>query len=408
LYCRLESEHAVDLFVFSAEFPPHLLGGLGTHVQYMTAALRRYFDVHVFVPGRDDYSPKHGVRLEEIPVDEEGDSIEFWLEYAHRAAKRVKLSISRPAVLQCHDWSTALAGVAARRLMRTPLIFNVHLPQRGDGALAMENMGLMAADLVIVNSRSVRDEIASRSLPVRRIEIVPNGVDLDLFHPANAWPTHGGYVLFAGRLVPQKGVEVLVRALAVLLYRFNCSLVIAGDGPLELYLQRLARYSGIPDHVSFRGWQSGSALIELFQNAAVVAVPSIYEPFGIVALETMACARVCVASRVGGLAEIIESGVDGYLTEPGDYLDLARHLFALLSDTDLLCSMGEAARRKAECYSWEVAATATVRLFRELHYSGEDWSMTPEARSATQQLYKMVDSSHCTLLAETLGTGVNA
>lgn len=349
-----------------------------------------------------------GVHLEEIQVTAEGDSIEFWLEYAFRAADRIKGSGPSSPLLQCHDWSTALAGVAARRLLRAPLVFNVHLPQHGGDSLAMETIGLLAADLVIVNSRSVRDEIVSRNLPVRRIEVVPNGVDLDLFHPAPTWPAHGGYVLFAGRLVPQKGVDVLVRAFAVLLYRFHVSLVIVGQGPLELYLQRLIRYSGIPEHVSVRPWQSGSELIQLLQGAAVVAVPSLYEPFGIVALEAMACARACVASRVGGLSEIIESGVDGYLVEPGDYLDCARRLFSLLSDTDLSRRMGEAARRKAEGYSWTSAAAAMVRLFGDVHYSGEQWATSHEARAGLQQLHQIFGSDHRAALDETFGTGVNA
>jgi 1,4-alpha-glucan branching enzyme len=360
----------------------------------MTAALRSVLEIHVVVPRRDHYALMDGVNLEEIPVTTENDTIGFWLEYAERAADRITRSGLHSPVLQCHDWSTVLAGVAARRLLRTPLIFNVHLPQHGGDALAMETIGLLAADLVIVNSRSVRDEIASRDLPVRRIEVVPNGVDLEVFRPAPCWPAHGGYVLFAGRLVPQKGVDVLVRALAVLLYRVNCSLVIAGDGPLELYLQRLIRHSGIPDRVSLRPWQSQSELIELLQNAAVVAVPSLYEPFGIVALEAMACGRACVASRVGGLAEIIETGVDGYLVEPGDYLDFARRLFALISDNDVSRRMGQAARRKAEGYSWNSAAETMLHLIGDLQYSGEEWATTPEARAGWQQIRHIQQGSH--------------
>ena len=391
----------MDLFVFTSEFPPHLLGGLGTHVHYMVAALRHSFDVQVFVPARDHYTPMIDVRIEQVPVKSESDSFEFWLEYAHRALKSIKLS-NKPSILQCHDWSTALAGVSARRMFQIPLVFNVHLPQHGGAALASENIGLIAADLVIVNSHSVRDEIMSRNLPVRQIEVVPNGVDLDMFCPTRGWPANHGYVLFAGRLVPQKGVEVLVRAFAVLLHRFKCNLVIAGEGPLELYLQRLVRSLGVPDRVSFRHWQSGSGLIELFQNAAIVVVPSMYEPFGIVALEAMACARCCVASRVGGLKEIIESGIDGYLVEPGDYLDLARRLLPLLTDFDLQSKIGAAGRRKVERYSWKAAAATTTRLFSQLRYSGEGWSITPEAQIAKHELYQLIDDTHKAMLVELL------
>jgi 1,4-alpha-glucan branching enzyme len=396
------------LVVFSSEFPPHLLGGLGTHVQHMLEALRQSFAIQVIVPQRGGYSALDLIRLEEIPVAAEPDSIEFWLNYALGAARHASLSVHGPAVLQCHDWSTALAGVAARRLLGQPLVFNVHLPQRNERALAMENIGLLAADLVIVNSQAVRDEIARRNLPVRRIEIVPNGVDLEVFRPASTWPAHGGYVLFAGRLVPQKGVDVLVRAFAVLLHRLDCTLIVAGDGPLELYLQRLARYSGIPDRISFRHWQRGSDLIELFRNAAAVAVPSLYEPFGIVALEAMACARVPVVSNTGGLAEIVEHGADGYLVEPGDYLDLARRLCSLLTVPAQTLRMGEAARRKAGCYSWRRAALSTANLYGEVHYSGEDWLALPEARSIFHLLHQTLDDAHRAMLVEIIGTGVSA
>ncbi|MEO7142271.1 MAG: glycosyltransferase family 4 protein, partial [Bryobacteraceae bacterium] len=336
----------------------------------------------------------------------EPDSLEFWLEYAHLAARRARISVRREAVLQCHDWSTALAGAAARRLLAQPLVFNVHLPQRHSQPRAMENIGLMAADLVIVNSRAVRDEIRARNLPIRRIEVVPNGVDADLFRPAETWPAHGNYILYAGRLVPQKGVDVLLRAFAVLLRRLDCRLVVAGDGLLDLYLRRLTRYLGVPDRVSFRHWQTGPALVKMFQNAAAVAVPSLYEPFGIVALEAMACARAPVASKTGGLAEVVEHGVDGYLVEPGDHLDFARRLLWLLNDPELSRRMGEAARRKAQTYSWESAARQTGALYRDVRYSGEHWLATSEGRSAMDLLYQTFDEEHRQMLAETIGTGV--
>ena len=395
-----------NLVVFSSEFPPHLLGGLGTHIQYMVEALRDSFAIRVVLPARAGYRPMEGVRLEQVPVAAEPDSVEFWLDYAHRASlAAAELEVGGSVILQCHDWATALAGVAARRLLRRPLVFNVHLPQREPRAVAMENIGLMAADIVIVNSRAVREEIEGRKLPVRRIEIVPNGVDLDVFRPGEGWPAHSGYVLFAGRLVPQKGVDVLIRAFAVLLHRLDAKLVVAGDGPLELYLERLVKYSGIPDKVSFRHWQSGANLVELFQHAAAVAVPSLYEPFGIVALEAMACGRAAVASNTGGLAEIVEHGVDGYLVEPGDYLDIARRLVWVLTVPEAARRMGEAARRKAEQYSWRAAAGATARLYGEASYSGEGW--VAGAREAMTLLYRTLDDAHRPVLVETLGTGGN-
>src|SRR5207237_2666762 len=130
-----------------------------------------------------------------------------------------------------------------------------------------------------------------------------------------------------GRLVAQKGLDFLLQAFAVVLHRCPESrLVIVGDGDLELYFKRIAHYLGISHRVHFVNWQIGPDLVKLFQRSQVVVMPSYYEPFGIVALEAMSCGRPVIASRVGGLIEIIEDGVQGYLVPPGDYLELARRL----------------------------------------------------------------------------------
>lgn len=254
----------------------------------------------------------------------DADPVKYWVQFAECAVHDAVAALPGAALVHSHDWATILAGIATSRRLKCPLVFNVHLPQRSPPHLTMENLGLLAADLVIVNSASVKSELLDRRLPLRRIEIVPNGVDVDCYRPAEDWPLHDGYILFAGRHVPQKGVEVLVRAFAVLLHRHDCRLLLAGEGILKLYFLRLARDLGVADRVSILGWQTDEALVRLYQKAALVAVPSSYEPFGIVALEAMACARPLVASRTGGLMEIVEHGVDGYLVEPGDDLDLAR------------------------------------------------------------------------------------
>jgi 1,4-alpha-glucan branching enzyme len=339
------------------------------------------------LPGLGGYERQPHVQIEEVLSPGDTDPIKYWLQYAERAASQAAASVPRAAVVQCHDWTTILAGVATRRLLGCPLVFNVHLPQKTVPHSTMENLGLLAADLVIVNSASVLAEILERKLPVRRIEVVPNGVDINEYRPAEDWPRHEGYLLFAGRYVPQKGVEALLRAFSILLYRLDCRLVLAGEGILELYFLRLARILGIADRVSFRSWQTGDALVRLYQKAALICVPSSYEPFGIVALEAMACARPVIASRTGGLMEIVEDGVDGYLVEPGDYLDLARRMLKLLTDCDLASRMGANARAKALRYSWDRAAERTSALYRETAWRDDGWIASPQAaRTMTEML----------------------
>jgi glycosyltransferase involved in cell wall biosynthesis len=185
-------------------------------------------------------------------------------------------------------------------------------------------------------------------------------------------------------------------------------LIIAGDGPLDLYLQRLARHLGIIDRVVFHHWQTGAALVQAFQNAAVVAIPSLYEPFGIVALEAMACGRPPVASNTGGLAEIVENGADGYLVAPGDHLDLARRMLWLVKNPDRSRHMGERARQKALGYSWTSAARQTADLCSTVRYSGEAWSASADARAAVESLYETLDDRHRELLTEATGVGVDS
>jgi glycogen(starch) synthase len=258
----------------------------------------------------------------------------------------------------------------------------------------MENVGLAGADGVLVNSLSVDAELADRGSVAAPVTVVPNGVDLDRF-PAATMPPRPGRIAFAGRLVPQKGADVLLRAFGALLRRFpDAELVLAGDGVQRLYLERLARFLGVSRSVSFLGWQSPDELAEHYRSAAVAAVPSLYEPFGLVALEAMATGRPVVVSQVGGLAEILAGDVGGYTVTPGDHLDLATRLGALLADGNLAAAQGRAARRRAEDFGWDGIAERTRAVYDSLScgpYCGDAVRMAldtaePEVRDRIRRL----------------------
>ncbi len=366
--------------LFSSEYPPNVLGGLGIHVERLTAALADAVSFDVFLPERGDYvTADPGVRIHEVPaVPAVRTDAEHWLCHCQAAARMAEPAARAADLLHCHDWMTALAGLRLRETAGRPLVFNVHLPQGKGLRLALENLGLLAADLVLVNSRAIEREIRARSLPLRRVEVVPNGVDLDAFRPADDWPRDGGYVLFVGRLVAQKGVDLLLHAFHAVVRRCPAArLVVVGDGELELYLQRVARHLGLSARVEFAGWRTGPALVELYRGAQAVVVPSLYEPFGIVALEAMACARPVVASRTGGLEEIIDDGVEGYLVEVGDRMRLAGRLARLLRDEGLRARMGEAARARACRFGWDRVAARTLALYDEM--AGRPAGPLPEA-----------------------------
>ncbi|HEX2271851.1 MAG TPA: glycosyltransferase family 4 protein, partial [Pyrinomonadaceae bacterium] len=328
-----------------------------------TLAGRVEFDL--FVPALGDYvGDRPGIRLHEVPVAPAANNVELWLNYctaAVKVAERVALSVD---LIHCHDWMTAVAGIKLRQSIGKPLVYNIHLPQAFIGYKTLEKLGLVNADLVLVNSRAIEQELHAYELTLPRVEVIPNGVDLDTFKPATDWPAGDGYVLFVGRLVAQKGVTVLLEALSVVLQRCpETRLVVVGDGELELFLKRIARYLGIPHRVTFLDWTTGPDLVALYQRAKFIVVPSYYEPFGIVALEAMACGRPVIASRTGGLAEIVNDGVNGFLVEAGNHLQLAQRMVRLLNDDEQRQSMGHAARERANEFSWDRVAQQTLALY---------------------------------------------
>lgn len=369
----MTSPGKLKVALFSSEYPPHVYGGLGTHVAAITAALAGRVEFDLFVPALGDcLNDRPGIRLHEVPVAPAANNVDLWLNYCREAVKvaeRAKLSVG---LIHCHDWMTAVAGIELRALTGKPLVYNIHLPQAFPGYKRLEKLGLVNADLVLVNSHAIEQELHSYELPLPRVEVVPNGVDLETFRPANdapagAGPADDGYVLFVGRLVAQKGVTLLLEALSVVLQRCpETRLIVVGDGELDLFLKRITRYLGIPHRVKFLDWTTGPDLVALYQGAKFVVVPSYYEPFGIVALEAMACGRPVIASRTGGLAEIVDDGVNGFLIEVGNHLQLARRMVQLLTDDERRQALGEAAHARAAEFSWARVADQTFALYTDL------------------------------------------
>ena len=356
----------IRISLFSSEYPPHIFGGLGTHVDQITTSLADSVSFELFVPKWGKYrNSVPAIRIREVPIPYAQTNIEFWLRFCQNAVSAASKFFNSLDLIHCHDWMTILAGIKLRELLGIPLIYNVHLPQTSGPTLCIENIGLTGADLVIVNSHAVRNELETRHLKIRSLKVVPNGVDITSFCPAPGWPSDDGYILFVGRLVPQKGVDLLLRAFGVLLHRCpETHLVIVGDGEQELYLRRVARWLGIFHRVKFVNWQSGEKLVDYYKRAQVVVAPSYYEPFGIVALEAMACGRPVIASRVGGLEEFIEDGVQGYLVPVGDYLQLAQRLAYLILNPELRIQMGKAARAKALRFTWKSIGNDILSLYQ--------------------------------------------
>ena len=198
--------------------------------------------------------------------------------------------------------------------------------------------------------------------------VIPNAIDSRMITPPEKEP-EDDVVFFIGRLVYRKGVHVLVKAFSnIVKERPEAKLVIAGKGYMEGIIRVLIKRYRLEDKVALLGPVSEEEKIRLYRGSKVVAVPSIFnESFGIVALEAMSAGRAVVATRHGGLAEIIEDGVDGMLVDPGDSKGLAKALLEVLSDENLRIKLGSNARRKIESkYSWDVVIDKIVALYKTL------------------------------------------
>jgi glycosyltransferase involved in cell wall biosynthesis len=205
-------------------------------------------------------------------------------------------------VIHCHDWVTVLAGVRCRWRHNIPLVFHMHLPIPTPLEASIDNLGLLCADIVTVNSDSVRVELLHRSralgFELGRVKVINNGVDLAVFHPREDWPADDGYVLFAGHLERHKGPEYLLRAFYYVWLEFpDIRLRILGDGNLWPHLHRLRASLKIPERqVEFirpAQWLTRQEMARHFQGARVVVIPSLYETFGMVAIEAGVCQSRC-------------------------------------------------------------------------------------------------------------------
>jgi glycosyltransferase involved in cell wall biosynthesis len=228
---------------------------------------------------------------------------------------------------------------------------------------------LRTADALTAITDDCRRHALRAGAPDDRIRIVTNGADLRRFRPAEGpiERPYGERMVFACRqLFPRKGIRFLIEAAALLKPRFpDLKLVLAGDGFERPDLERLAQERGLGGDCVFLGWVPNAELPQYYQASAVSVIPSLEEGFGIPAAEAMGCAIPVVASDAGGLPEVVEDGVTGYVVPKGNVEALAEAVGKLLADDDLRGRMGHAARERAvRLFDWDVTARAFEEVYR--------------------------------------------
>ena len=383
--------------LLTREYPPEVYGGAGTHVEYLARELRRLAEVSVHCWGP--------------PRDEPGvTSHEPWTalsepkpESAALQAMSINLAMAGAVkgadLVHSHTWYANLGGHLAKLMWSIPHVVTTHSleplrpwksEQLGGGyALSMfcERTGVEAADAVIAVSHGVREDVLKCYPDVNpeRVHVIHNGIDPEVYRPQRSEEALAllgvdpskPYAFFNGRLTRQKGVQLLLAAALKMDPRHQ--LVMAASSPDTPEIA--AEVADLAERVrSERGnliwigrYIPREDLIHLHSGAAVFVCPSIYEPFGLVNLEAMACETAVVGSRVGGIPEIVVEGETGYLVDynPEDTeaftSALAARVDELLSDPALAARMGKAGRQRVlRHFGWPAIASRTVELYDTL------------------------------------------
>lgn len=400
----------VRVLHLSWEYPPVVYGGLGRHVHALAEAQAALgHDVVVVTQGSLETPADEvvaGVRIvRTVPGTPLGayddETLLPWVTALDhglaRSAMRL-LSGWSPDVVHAHDWLVAHAGVTVKQACDVPLVTTVHateagrhqgwLPSRLSRAIhGVEWWLTHESHRIIACSTHMRWEVMRLfEVPAPVVQVIPNGIDLDAWQvPPDAaraarerWAPDGPLVVFLGRLEWEKGVHTLIDALPLLRQRFPAlRLVVAGRGTMGDDLQEQAIRLGLADAVTFTGWLPEADLHALVAGADVACVPSIYEPFGLVALEAAALGTPLAVSETGGLAEFVVPGRTGWRFPPGDSPALAAAITAALLDPAAArAHADEALERLARDHGWRHIAERTVDTYRQAvedrPHGGED------------------------------------
>jgi len=399
--------------ILTNEYPPHIYGGAGVHVEYLTRELTHLDNgqhtITVLAFGEQS--------LRDGNLTVQGVRPNFALPYQDPRHEKFMDTMARDLlmtgslrdidVIHCHTWYTHLAGCLAQQLTGAPLVLTTHslephrpwkVEQLGTAYQAstwIERTAYQNADGVIAVSEAMREDVHTLyGVPRERIRVIHNGIDLDQYKPtpdAAVLAGHGidadkPYILFVGRITRQKGIVHLVHAIPRI--RPGTQIVLCAGAPDTAEIGREmtqaveeARRRTANPVIWIARMLSKEDIIPLYSQAALFVCPSVYEPFGIINLEAMACGTPVVASAVGGIKEVVIPEETGLLVpfeprgdsdfEPRDPQrfadDLAAAINRLLADPERCRHMGRRARERVErSFGWGSIARQTCEFYKEI------------------------------------------
>jgi alpha-maltose-1-phosphate synthase len=390
------------------EYPPTIYGGAGVHVGYLSRELAEKMPVEVRCFGNQRLE-EGNLKVIGFELDTSNFTCPKPLGSAFGAVRRCTdfntMNITADLV-HCHTWYTHFGGILAKKNYGLPLVITVHsleplrpwkreqLAGGYDFSLWVEKTALEMADAIIAVSGATKHDIERLfDVDAARVHVIHNGIDLNQYRKldsTNVRKRHGinpatPYLLFVGRITRQKGFQHLVRAIEFMDPDFQIVLCAAAPDTPELAEEtRIAverAQAQRPGIIWINEMVDQQAACELYSHAAVFICPSIYEPFGIINLEAMACETAVVATAVGGIKEVVVDGETGFLVpleqmkespfeaiNPEKFArDLAARVNELMKNPGLRERFGKAGRKRVEeNFSWSAIAEKTKRLYESL------------------------------------------
>src|SRR5215208_271002 len=361
------------------------IGGMQNHTAELTRALDRRGVLQTVLTTRPPTAP-HLQRLgDHTRVIRLGLPVRRFRQlYAPQVAVLAPILAARADVVHVHlgeDLAVLPVGAAAARLHRLPLVLTVHTSLRHTLAVSdlrsailktlggpIERWGEHSAEAVLAITPRLFRLLVSDGVEEDRVHFIPPGVNPSLFEGPFEDPFLGvgrPRVLFVGRLAPQKGVGTLVTA-AGLLGDPRVQVVLVGDGPERKALEREAERLGVGGRLHFVGFLAHDRLPAVMSHADLLVLSSLYEELGTVLLEAMQAGLPIVASKTGGIPDVIKDGVNGLLVPPSEPEALAHAINRLLADRKLARRLSEGAQARAKDYDWEVLAERVLIPFRAI------------------------------------------
>jgi glycogen(starch) synthase len=398
----------LTVMMLTWEFPPRIIGGISPHTYNLSKSLAsngvKVYVVTCDFPGASKHETVNGVEVYRIDsYKNPAPDFATWIYLMNVNMQKEAAALARSLggnvdIFHAHDWLVATAGIGLKHIFRKPFFATIHSTEIGRRNGIHTDYERMiheteawltyeAWKVICCSDYMISHVQWAFGLPPDKLVMVPNGVnfeayarikkeDLTQFRNQFALPQEK-IVLFVGRLVYEKGAHVLVSAVPKVLERIDAKFVVVGNGYMRDQLSDLARRMGLAHKVMFTGFVDDETLRKLQKCADVSVVPSLFEPFGIVALEAMAAGSPVVVSDAGGLSEIVNHDVDGVKVYAGNPDSLSWAIIRVLTDEAFANRLrANAYRRVQEKYNWDTIAQRTKTVYEVVlsEYSKSSWA----------------------------------